>query len=104
MAREIRVDQIDEYVAEKLKLLVRAATLEADRRLKLGSPVDTGRFRSNWQTEIQDYSGSVSNNLPYAERLANGWSKQAPAGWVDGVAKDVQTYVDSEANRLGNRA
>lgn len=24
----------------------------------------------------------ISNNLPYAERLAKGWSYQAPRGWV----------------------
>ena len=25
----------------------------------------------------------IQNNVPYANRLANGWSTQAPAGWVD---------------------
>jgi len=104
MARQIRVDQIGDYASGQIKLLVRAATLEADRRLKLASPVDTGRFRSNWQIEQQEFSGSVSNNLPYAERLANGWSRQAPAGWIDATAKDVQTYVDAEAARIGNQS
>jgi hypothetical protein len=41
---------------------------------------------------------SVHNNLPYAEPLANGSSKQTvvprwQAGWVQGVAKDVQAVV-----------
>lgn len=104
MARQIRIDQIGEYASDQIKTLVRAATLESDRRLKLASPVDTGRFRSNWQIELQDFGGSVSNNLPYAERLANGWSRQAPAGWIDATAKDVQTYIDAEATRLGNQS
>lgn len=104
MARQIRLDQIGDYANEQIKTLVRAATLESDRRLKLQSPVDTGRFRSNWQIEQQDFSGVVSNNLPYAERLANGWSKQAPAGWIFAVAKDVQTYIDAEANRIGRNS
>jgi hypothetical protein len=38
---------------------------------------------------------SVHNNLPYAEPLANGSSKQANAGWVQGIAKDVQGRVRS---------
>lgn len=25
----------------------------------------------------------IQNNVPYANRLANGWSTQAPTGWVD---------------------
>jgi hypothetical protein len=97
MANRILFDQIDEYIEKKMKTLVRAAVLETERRLKERSPVDTGRFRSNWQTVTEDFSGSVSNNLPYAERLADGWSKQAPAGWIDGTAKDIQTWVQQQA-------
>jgi hypothetical protein len=76
------------------------------------SPVDTGRFRGNWNASINspdlsasssiDPSGQgstskmaqtietstvddtlyISNNLPYAQRLEYGWSKQAPSGMV----------------------
>ncbi len=76
------------------------------------SPVDTGRFRGNWQSSLQspitstkdsvDRSGASSinqaasvvqaldmgqtffltNNLPYAQRLEFGWSKQAPQGML----------------------
>jgi hypothetical protein len=69
-----------------------------------------GRFRANWQygfasaptgfSEAIDPSGSatlsgiinsvankqgvhwIANNLPYAQRIENGWSTQAPAGIV----------------------
>lgn len=53
---------------------------------------------------------SVHNNLPYAEPLANGTSKQttgAPggrAGWVQGVAKDVQGRVRAAAARIGRES
>ncbi len=76
------------------------------------SPVDTGRFRNNWNTSLNkpnysttletDQSGQkakdgilsviqgakveddiyLSNGLPYAKRLENGWSRQAPTGMV----------------------
>lgn len=76
------------------------------------SPVDTGRFRGNWQFSIDspaqgsldrvDVNGSQStaelvngalqfkagetayivNNLPYAIRLEYGWSNQSPDGMV----------------------
>jgi len=77
----------------------------------LNSPVDTGRFRSNWQfgqavpqgtLESVDKSGAATiarmagqvtsvkaggevwivNNLPYAGRLEYGYSQQAPSGMV----------------------
>lgn len=34
----------------------------------------TGRIASNLV---------IQNNVPYSNRLAQGWSRQAPAGWVD---------------------
>jgi hypothetical protein len=43
---------------------------------------------------------SVHNNLPYAEPLANGSSKQAPPGWVQGIAKDLQGFVRTNAARI----
>lgn len=79
---------------------------------KTGKGYTGGRFRANWQlgigamdastTETTDAGGSattarltgeaqsvkagqvvwVSNSLAYAERLENGWSKQAPSGFV----------------------
>jgi hypothetical protein len=77
----------------------------------VGSPVDTGRFRSNWQfgevvpqgtLDSLDKSGAatiariagqvtslkaggevwVVNNLPYAGKLEYGYSQQAPGGMV----------------------
>ena len=54
---------------------------------------------------------SVHNNLPYAERLATAstkdgraWSKQANAGWVQGIAKDVQGRVIAAAARIGRES
>jgi hypothetical protein len=49
---------------------------------------------------------SVHNNLPYAERLAAvpPHSKQASPGWVQGIAKDVQTRVQTAAARIGRES
>jgi hypothetical protein len=43
---------------------------------------------------------SVHNNLPYAKPLANGSSKQANDGWVQGIAKDLQGFVRTNAARI----
>lgn len=132
MARNIRLNQIGSYANEQMEKLLRASVLETDSLLKQASPVDTGRFRASWQvgenaapggqvpegqygsappiTRIgyqQEQLGniySVHNNLPYAEPLADGTSKQAPAGWVQGIAKDVQGRVRIAAARIGQQS
>lgn len=100
--------------------------LEALHPLQSGAGYVGGRFRGNWQVTLGDPasepiasidpSGAITlaagqdalkavqvgvtiylvNALPYAERLENGWSKQAPAGMVrvtvadfDGIVTDV---------------
>lgn len=133
MARQIRIGEIGEYAEGQFNKLITAAVLTADSRLKLQSPVDTGRFRASWaigqnaapfegQPEGQYQSApppnavnyqlgnekagnvySIHNNLIYAEPLAIKGSRKSgvPGGWVDSIAKDVQTYVNAEADRIG---
>lgn len=82
-----------------------------------------GRFRGNWQLsenspktnqlDVIDPDGNdtigrlgevsnnakmggvfyYSNNLPYAQALENGWSKQAPRGIVEVTKLEFQEYV-----------
>jgi hypothetical protein len=35
----------------------------------------------------------ITNNLPYIERLENGWSNQAPAGMVKVALEEVMTMI-----------
>ena len=132
MSRAIRLGDIGDYASQQMEKLLRVAVLETDARLKAASPVDTGRFRVSWQVGENAASGgqkpegtysgtppldrigysreqlgnvySVHNNLPYAEPLANGSSKQAPAGWVQGIAKDIQGFVQVNADRIGRES
>ena len=130
MARRIRLDQIGDYAEDKLNRLMRVVVLETDAELKARSPVDTGRFRASWaigenQTGNYDAGPSTStapvalnytlgnekirnvynvhNSLPYAEPLANGSSKQANAGWVDLVAKQMTKRARQLANSIGRQ-
>ena len=107
----------------KMDLAVRKIALELFSRVILKSPVDTGRFRANWQVaigsvpdgtlEIEDKSGTATiskadasvaglkagdviylvNNLPYALRLEDGYSGQAPAGMVGLTVQQFQQIV-----------
>jgi hypothetical protein len=58
----------------------------------------------NYRDERLGNVYSVHNNLPYAEPLANGSSRQAPAGWIQGVAKDIQVFVQVNADRIGRES
>jgi hypothetical protein len=138
MARTIQIADIGKYASDNVEKLLRAAVLETDSLLKQASPVDTGRFRASWQVGENAAPGgiappgsypaaaplsrigygqekvgniySVHNNLPYAEPLANGSSKQTSgaqggqAGWVQGAAKDVQDRVRIAAARIGRES
>ena len=53
MTRQIRIDQIPDVMEEAVIDLVAATTLEWTRRVKKATPVDTGRLRNSWQTEIK---------------------------------------------------
>ena len=107
----------------KMDLAVRKIALEMFRRIILKSPVDTGRFRGNWQIaigsvpdgtlELDDKTGTATiakgaaialgmnagdivyfaNNLPYARRLEEGYSQQAPAGMVALTVQEFQSIV-----------
>jgi hypothetical protein len=120
---------IDELVArskERIDQIVRVATMQLFYQVVMRSPVDTGRFRANWNfsinrpdtstTESTDKSRGVAeaqkalnygagqvvyltNALPYAYRLEHGWSKQAPAGMVKVSATEFTRWVQQAAKQ-----
>lgn len=123
-AREFAIEldrEFEKEVEGKLLQVVQKIGLETLARVVMKSPVDTGRFRGNWNVSINsaDYSTSakvdplgpatiatgqtpilglpepeviwISNGLPYANRLENGWSKQAPAGMVAVTVAEIET-------------
>ncbi len=49
MTDKVPLDRIGEYMEAKMDMLMRAVVLEADKLVKEGSPVDTGRFAVSWQ-------------------------------------------------------
>jgi hypothetical protein len=115
--------RIVEKTKDKTNMFARKLVLDLDRRMVLKSPVDTGRFKANWnigygsidtstseatdksgtatlarhQAEVRDASGTViyiTNSLPYAYRLEyEGWSKQAPMGMVRTTLAELNSAI-----------
>ena len=118
-----QVNAFTDKTKRKFDLAVRKISLEMFTRVVLKSPVDTGRYRANWQVaigsipqgtlEIDDVTGQIAinkieaatlqveagdvitlvNNLPYGPRLENGHSQQAPAGMVALTIQEFETIV-----------
>ena len=112
MARvRINLAQIGKYSTDKMERLLRVAVLETDKRLKAGSPTDTGRLKASWQisenvadgegkpparygnsilppdrtnyrTETLGNTYIVYNNLEYAEPVITG--NNLPRSWKTG--------------------
>lgn len=119
--------KICDRAGDKAELVVRRAALDIGGQLVDRSPVDTGRFKNNWQTGIggmdknisaaADLGGAgalarltakvaawkpgqsifISNSLPYAYRLETGWSKQAPSGIVRLTVQNFEVAIKKAA-------
>lgn len=104
------------------ELVVKKVGIDMLSKIILRSPVDTGRFRANWQVGLkevgytvktEDPSGQatisagaskiagfklgdsiwISNALPYGPRLENGYSTQAPAGMVKLTVAEYESLI-----------
>lgn len=114
------VSRFAQQTKEKESLVLRKIAIECFRRIILGTPVDIGRAKGNWQastgspaggtverldpsgaatiaaminevsgwTPSDDLPAFITNNLPYIQRLNEGWSKQAPAHFIEQVVAD----------------
>jgi len=77
--RRIQIGQIGDYYQDKLKGLVKATTLEWERRVKEETPVDTGNLRNGWQSNIKPLLGEITNRVEYAEPVCFG--SNLPPSW-----------------------
>ncbi len=106
---------------------VRATALQLFTQVIERTPVDTGRARGNWRTSINSpASGAIertdgsaaigevslkaasftradtiylANNLPYIQRLEDGYSGQAPQGMVATSVDAFQRAIDQAARK-----
>ena len=130
MSFTLDVKAFCEKAKKNPETVMRSVTLKLFSAIIKASPVDTGRFRGNWQTTgvtpatgliagvdptgnkavnsaatfITNAPGwdtfTLTNNLPYAERLEYGWSKQAPTGIVRINVVRFQQLINEEAAKV----
>ncbi len=130
MSFALDVSKFVEKAKKNPEKVMRQVSIKLFSAIIKASPVDTGRFRMNWMasggipasgvTDATDKSGStatgnatsfvlkaadwreftLTNNLPYAQRLEYGWSQQAPAGMVRTNVSRFQQLINEEANKV----
>nr|UVX90436.1 MAG: virion morphogenesis family protein [Bacteriophage sp.] len=130
MSFALDVSKFVEKAKKNPEKVMRQVSIKLFSAIIKASPVDTGRFRMNWMasggipasgiTDATDKSGNIAignatsfvlkaanwheftltNNLPYAQRLEYGWSQQAPAGVVRTNVSRFQKLINEEANKV----
>lgn len=118
-----RIKDIAQSITTNVDKEVIQAGILVQQAVILATPVDTGRARGNWlaslglpiesPSEREDQSGHVTvsennsiitgrktgqniyitNNLPYINKLNNGYSAQAPAMFVEKASQVAITYL-----------
>lgn len=130
MSFALDVSKFVEKAKKNPEKVMRQVAIKLFSAIIKASPVDTGRFRMNWMasggtpafgvTDATDKSGNIAignatsfvlkatdwreftltNNLPYAQRLEYGWSQQAPQGMVRTNISRFQQLINDEANKV----
>tara|TARA_R100001460_G_scaffold2455_4_gene8007 strand:- start:457 stop:807 length:351 start_codon:yes stop_codon:yes gene_type:complete len=115
MTRKISITEIPDVMEDAVVFLVAATTLEWTSRVKKATPVDTGRLRNSWQTDIKPTSGTIVNNLPYAEPVCYGenlppsWKntfrtrQQTTKGFPELIGKELQKWALDEYEKIKRR-
>ena len=111
MARRIKVTEIKDFYEDLIVDAVAGTTLEGTRRVKKATPVDTGRLRGAWQTNIKRLEGSVTNNVVYSEPVCFGVNlppsgggqyrtrQNTVAGFPELIGKELEQYVMRQLRR-----
>lgn len=130
MSFALDVSKFVEKAKKNPEMVMRQVSIKLFSAIIKASPVDTGRFRMNWMAsggnpasgvmDATDKSGNIAignatsfvlkaadwreftltNNLPYAQRLEYGWSQQAPQGMVRTNISRFQQLINEEANKV----
>lgn len=127
---ELQLAAFAEKAGKNADAVIKKVSIDIMAKVVKRSPVDTGRFRGNWvmsigspditQKEVTDISGDstisressklanfnigpsvyIMNSLPYAIRLENGYSQQAPIGMVKVTIAEFQNLVENAVKEV----
>jgi len=98
LAEAAQLIQVNEKIENAAKIRLKEAAFTAKRNIQ----TDTGAAKSSWGAEGESGIFTFSSDglehtqgseLPYINRLNEGWSSQAPAGFIDAEAEKAKTLM-----------
>ena len=102
MARQIKLEQIDDLMAKAVQQLVKKTTLQWTTLAKKATPVgETGNLRNDWKTDIGKLRGTIINRMEYAEPVIYGTA--VPPSWKGRYRTRQQTikgFPELQAKQL----
>ena len=124
MTRKISITEIPDVMEDAIVFLVAATTSEWTARVKKATPVRVvyegepkggSDLRNAWQTEIKPTTGTIINNLAYAEPVCFGvnlppsWGnvyrtrQNTQAGFPELIGKELQKWALDEYEKIKRR-
>ena len=94
---KIDTKEFDRLMKE-LKKVPEQSVVKAGAFFKDKTPIRTGNARSKTKTEVR--RTRINADYPYAGRLDEGWSKQAPKGMSDPTIAYLEQVIDEMVGRL----
>ncbi len=71
---------------------------DAYKFYKQETPIQSGNARN--KTKLKGSGKTIDSAYPYAGRLDEGWSKQAPKGMTKPTIDKIESLVDKEIRRV----
>jgi len=88
----LQIDKLFDDLVDMPKELMK----DAFPFLKQKTPIRSGNARN--KTKLQGLS--IKSDYGYAQRLDDGWSKQAPKGFIDPTIDEIERDVSRYINKI----
>lgn len=77
-------------IKDEAEAMARRVALAVDRQVVMMSPVDTGRFRANWQVSLNVEAGGTVEHIPGVGGSTTAQNTQKALDQLGKVTKDYQ--------------
>jgi HK97 gp10 family phage protein len=84
------MDSLRSEIDKELRSMIKELAGQVETQARANTPVRSGNARRNWRKEVRDQNFTVSNRVPYIERLEAGASKQAPRGIIGPTLSQIK--------------
>jgi hypothetical protein len=88
--RVIGLEDLKSEIRNEFQTLIQRLADRVETRAKANTPIKSGNARKNWRKQVQPENFTVSNSVPYIQRLEAGASKQAPRGIIGPTLSQIK--------------